>query len=65
MARGRPRPKASTPKGTYKIKKVMNEGKAGTLHSGSKHGPLVKHGSKQEIAIALSEQRKYNRGGYR
>lgn len=40
-----------------KIAKVMHEGKAGTLHSGSKCGPMVKHGSAQEMAIAMSEAR--------
>lgn len=57
-----PRPAAGAPD---KISKVFHEGKAGTLHSGGPNGPLVEHGSKQEIAIALSEQRKANRGGYR
>jgi hypothetical protein len=40
-----------------KLKKVFHEWKAGTLHSGSKTGPIVKHpeGRKQGIAIALSE----------
>ena len=41
-----------------KLEKVFHEGKVGALHSGSKHGPVVKHGSKQEVAIALSEARK-------
>lgn len=41
-----------------KVEKVMREGKAGNLHSGSKTGPIVPHGSAQEIAIALSEARK-------
>ena len=36
-----------------KVKKVMKEYKAGTLHSG-KGGPVVKK-RKQAIAIALSE----------
>jgi len=40
-----------------KIKKVMDEWKEGTLHSGSKKGPKVKS-QKQAIAIALSEARK-------
>jgi hypothetical protein len=40
-----------------KIKKVMHEWKAGKLHSGSKHGPVVNN-QKQAIAIALSEQEK-------
>ena len=41
-------------KGKAKVKKVMHEFKEGSLHSGSKKGPLVK-GRKQAIAIALSE----------
>jgi hypothetical protein len=36
---------------------VMKEWKAGTLHSGSKHGPKVQ-GQKQAVAIMLSERRK-------
>jgi len=40
-----------------KIKKVMREFKAGTLHSGSKKGPKVTS-RKQAVAIALSEARK-------
>jgi hypothetical protein len=39
------------------MKKTMGEWKAGNLHSGSKHGPVVKS-QKQAIAIGLSEQRK-------
>ena len=37
-----------------KVKKVMKEFKAGTLHSGSKKDPVVKS-RKQAVAIALSE----------
>lgn len=37
-----------------KEEKVMHEYKEGTLHSGSKHGPVVTS-RKQAIAIALSE----------
>jgi len=37
-----------------KVAKVMREFKSGTLHTGSKKGPLVKN-RKQAIAIALSE----------
>ena len=37
-----------------KVKKVMKEIKAGTLHSGSKKGPKVTS-RKQAVAIALSE----------
>lgn len=40
--------------GANKVRKVMREFKAGTLHSGSKKGPKVKS-KKQAIAIALSE----------
>lgn len=43
--------------GGGKVKKVMDEWKAGTLHSGSKNGPQVTD-QKQAIAIALSEKRK-------
>lgn len=41
-------------KAEKKISKVMREGKAGKLHSGSKKGPIVKK-KKQMLAIALSE----------
>lgn len=44
-------------KAQSKIKKVMEEYKAGELHSGSKKGPVVKNRS-QAIAIALSEARR-------
>lgn len=44
-------------KGKKKVEKVMHEMKEGKLHSGSKHGPIVKN-PKQAIAIALSEARK-------
>ena len=40
-----------------KVKKVMKEYKSGSLHSGSKKGPVVKS-RKQAIAIALSEAKK-------
>ena len=40
-----------------KIKKVLEEFKAGDLHSGSKKGPVVKN-KKQALAIGLSEARK-------
>ncbi len=36
------------------VKTEMDKWKAGTLHSGSKSGPVVKN-QKQAIAIALSE----------
>ena len=40
--------------GMKKVGKVMHEYKTGTLHSGSKSGPMVKN-RKQAVAIALSE----------
>jgi len=43
-----------------KINKVMHEWKTGTLHSGSKKGPVVTN-RKQAIAIAISEQTKANK----
>lgn len=44
----------SKKKAAKKVAKVMHEWKAGTLHSGSKKGPVVRN-RKQAIAIALSE----------
>jgi hypothetical protein len=46
--------KKSKAKAIKKEAKVMGEFKRGTLHSGSKKGPVVKS-RKQAIAIALSE----------
>ena len=46
-----PRSKA---KKAAKVQKVMHEFKTGTLHTGSKKGPVVKS-RKQAIAIAMSE----------
>lgn len=40
-----------------KIKKTMDEWKAGTLHSGSKKGPKVKN-QKQAVAIAINQARR-------
>jgi hypothetical protein len=37
-----------------KVERVMREYKEGTLHSGSKKGPVVKS-KKQALAISLSE----------
>lgn len=48
------RKSGSSPLRPGKVKKVMHEWKAGTLHSGSKKGPKVTS-RKQAIAIALSE----------
>jgi hypothetical protein len=45
---------ASKKKANAKVTKVMKEWKAGTLHSGSKKGPVVTS-RKQAIAIAMSE----------
>lgn len=44
-----------------KVKKVMKEYKAGTLHSG-KGGPVVKD-QKQAIAIAMSEAERMKKRG--
>ena len=52
MKKGGAVPKA----GAYKMPKVMNEFKAGELHSGSKSGPVVTN-RKQAVAIAMSEAR--------
>ena len=47
--------KPTTKKGKMaKMGKVMKEFKAGTLHTGSKKGPVVKN-PKQAVAIAYSE----------
>ena len=40
-----------------KIHKVMHEFKQGTLHSGSKHGPVVKNAAQAE-AIAINQAKK-------
>ncbi len=40
-----------------KVEKTMHEWKAGTLHSGSKHGPPVRD-KRQAIAIALNQARR-------
>ena len=46
--------------GMKKMGKVMHEYKTGTLHSGSKSGPMVTS-RKQAIAIAMSEANKANK----
>lgn len=52
-----PKPKSQ---GKAKIKVVMEEFKEGKLHSGSKHGPVVRN-PKQAIAIAISESKRKKR----
>ena len=54
MSRANMAQQIEKPGGLGKVKKVMREFKEGTLHSGSKKGPMVKS-RKQAIAIALSE----------
>lgn len=51
------RRKIKSARGKAKIKKTMGEWKAGTLHSGSKKGPVVRS-QKQAVAIALSQARR-------
>ena len=53
--------KSRASKEDMKVGKVMHEFKAGSLHSGSKHGPLVTS-RKQGIAIAMSEAKKSKKG---
>lgn len=43
-----------------KLEKTLHEFKVGSLHSGSKKGPLVTS-RKQAIAIAISQQRRAGR----
>lgn len=52
--------KASS-KGSKKVGKVMREGYAGKLHSGSKSGPIVTKPSQMK-AIAMSEARQASKG---
>jgi len=47
-------------KASKKVQKVMHEFKTGTLHSGSKKGPVVTN-KKQAVAIALSEAKMSNK----
>lgn len=51
MAKQKPKKKKT------KIEKVMTEFSQGSLHSGSKKGPIVTN-PKQAIAIGISEARK-------
>jgi len=51
MAKRVPKTKAGK---QAKVKKVMDEWKGGTLHSGSKKGPVVRS-QRQAVAIALSQ----------
>jgi len=52
MAKHKPKKKSQK-----KIEKVMHEFKEGSLHSGSKKGPVVTN-PKQAIAIAISEAKR-------
>lgn len=45
-----------------KVQKVMHEFKEGTLHSGSKRGPVVTS-RRQAVAIAMSEAGKAKKKG--
>lgn len=51
-------------RGKGKFSKVMHEFKHGTLHSGSKAGPVVRNPA-QAKAIAISETAKAASGGYK
>ena len=51
MAKPIPRTKAGK---QAKVKRTLDEWKAGTLHSGSKKGPVVKS-QRQALAIALQQ----------
>jgi uncharacterized protein DUF6496 len=51
-------------RGGDKVRQVMGEYKRGTLHSGSKRGPLVQS-RKQAIAIAMKQSGQSRDGGSR
>ena len=51
MAKPIPKTKAGK---QAKVKRTLDEWKAGTLHSGSKKGPIVKS-QRQALAIALKQ----------
>jgi hypothetical protein len=57
LGAGKKRSYPKSKRAKTKVQKTMREWKAGTLHSGSKKGPVVKN-QKQAIAIALSQARK-------
>jgi len=46
------------------LRGTLHEFKAGSLHSGSQHGPIVRN-RKQAIAIGLNQERRMKRGGSR
>lgn len=54
---GKKKKAPKTKRAKNKIKKTMGEWKKGTLHSGSRKGPVVKN-QKQAVAIAISQARK-------
>lgn len=56
---GKPRSSSNSASGR-KIGKVLNEYRHHTLHSGSKHGPLV-HSKSQAMAIAIHEAQRRNK----
>ena len=61
MKKKEPKSKKKESKKEKKMEKVMHEWKTGSLHSGSKKGPVVENRA-QAIAIGLSEARKAAKG---